>query len=92
VTATVAGINFDNREVALAPKGARPGIVMANTVAVTATVKTVNARTRKVTLQFADGTSRTVTVGKAVDLAKVSPGDNVTAQLTEGVAIVVEKS
>ena len=59
--------------VALAPKGSRPGIVMANTVAITAAIKAVDLKSRRVTLQFADGTSRTVTVGKAVDRLKFSP-------------------
>jgi hypothetical protein len=78
--------------VILAPKGAMPGGVVAATSEVTATVTAVDAKTRKVTLQFVDGTSDTVTVGKAVDLSKVSPGDTVTARLTESVAIAVVKT
>ena len=31
-------------------------------------------KSRKVTLQFVDGTSETVKVGKAIDLSKVQPG------------------
>jgi len=78
--------------VVLAPKGAMPGGVVAATSEVTATVTAVDAKARKVTLQFVDGTSDTVTVGKAVDLSKVSPGDSVTARVTESVAIAVEKT
>jgi hypothetical protein len=78
--------------VVLAPKGAMPGGVVAATSEVTATVTAVDAKARKVTLQFVDGTSDTVTVGKAVDLSKVSPGDSVTARLTESIAIAVEKT
>ena len=78
--------------VVLAPKGAMPGGVVAAASEVTATVTTVDAKARKVTLQFVDGTSDTVTVGKAVDLSKVSPGDTVTARLTESIAIAVEKT
>ena len=77
--------------VALAPKGARPGIVMADTAEVTATVTAVDAETRTVSLQFVDGTRKTVKVGNSVDLSKVGPGDSVTAQLTEAIAILVEK-
>jgi len=33
-----------------------------------------------------------VTVGKAVDLTKVNPGDTVTARLTESIATAVEKT
>jgi len=78
--------------VALAPKGAMPGGVIAGTAEVTATITAVDARARKVTLQFVDGSSDTVTVGKAVDLSKVSVGDSVTAQLTESIALAVEKT
>jgi hypothetical protein len=78
--------------VALTPLGARPGIVVADSTEVTATVTAVDLKTRMVGLQFVDGTRRTVKVGKSVDLSKVSPGDGVTAQLTEAVAILVEKS
>ena len=52
----------------------------------------MDAEARKVTLQFVDGTSDTVTVGKAVDPSKVSTGDSVTARLTESIAIAVEKT
>jgi len=78
--------------VVLAPKGGTPGGVVAGTSEVTATVMSVDAKSRKVTLQFVDGTSDTVTVGKAVDLSKVNPGDSVTARLTESIAIAVEKT
>jgi carbon starvation protein CstA len=78
--------------VALTPLGARPGIVVADSTEVTATVTAVDTKARTVRLQFLDGTRKTVKVGKSVDLTKVRPGDGVTAQLTEAVAIVVEKS
>jgi CheY-like chemotaxis protein len=78
--------------VVLAPKGAMPGGVVATPSEVTATVTGVDAKTRKVTLQFVDGTNDTVMVGKAVDLSKVSPGDTVTVRLTESIAIAVEKT
>jgi hypothetical protein len=57
-----------------------------------AKVTAVDAEARKVALEFVDGTSDTVTVCKPVDLSKVSPGDSVTARLTESVAIAVEKT
>ena len=78
--------------VVLAPRGAMPGGVVAASSEVTATVTAVDSKARKVTLQFLDGTNDTVTVGKAVDMSKVSPGDTVTARITESVAIAVEKT
>jgi len=76
--------------VALAPKGAMPGGVVANTVEVTATITAVNTDRRRVTLQFADGTTRTIRVGQQVDLAQVKPGDAVQTQLSESLALSVE--
>jgi len=77
--------------VALAPKGAKPGIVMADTVEVAATVQKIDVTQRQVTLGFVDGSSKTVKVGKGVDLESINRGDDVTAQVTEAVAIAVEK-
>jgi len=76
--------------VALAPKGAMPGGVVANTVEVTATITAVNVEKRRVTLQFADGTTRTIRVGQQVDLAQVKAGDAVQTQMSESLALSVE--
>jgi hypothetical protein len=77
--------------VALAPVGSKPGGVMVATEKVTATVFSVDAKKRKVTLQFADGTTKTVKVGKQVNLAQVKPGQDVTAQVSQGLALSVQK-
>lgn len=79
------------KTVSLAPKGAKPGVIVADTQEVTAKVVSVDPKERKVTLQTADGENRTVKVSKSVDLAKVKPGNDVTVRLTEALAIVVEK-
>jgi translation initiation factor IF-1 len=78
--------------VALAPVGAKPGGVMVDTTRVTAKVTAVNAKTHKVTFQLPDGTSKTVKVASKVDLSKVQPGDDVTVQMGEGLAITVTKA
>jgi len=77
--------------VALAPVGAKPGGVMADTVQVTAKVTAIDAKKRKVTLALPDGTSKTVKARKQINLAGVKIGDNVTVQHTESLAITVEK-
>jgi len=77
--------------VALAPVGAKPGGVFVDTEQITASVTGVDAEKRKVTFQLPDGTTKTVKVGKKVDLSNVRPGDNVTVQVSEGLAITVEK-
>lgn len=77
--------------VALAPVGAKPGGVMADTVEITARVSAIDIKHRKVTLSLPDGTSKTVKAGKLVNLSAVRIGDNVTVQHTEALAITVEK-
>ena len=55
--------------VALAPKGAKPGAFMAATTQVTARITDIDAEHRKATLQFEDGTTKTVPVRRDVDLS-----------------------
>src|SRR6266436_4964570 len=76
--------------VALAPKGAKPGGIMADTQEVTAKITAIDAKEHKVTLQFVDG-SKTLAVGKKVDLGKVKVGDEVTVRVAEARARLVEK-
>lgn len=77
--------------VALAPVGTKPGGVIVDTAQITAKVTAVDVKSRKVTFQLPDGSAKTVKVGKKVDLAYVNPGDNVTVQVSEGLAITVER-
>lgn len=77
--------------VALAPIGSKPGGVIVDTRQIVAKVTSVNAKKHKVTFELPDGSSKTVKVGKKIDLNAVRPGDNVTVQLSEGLAISVEK-
>ena len=77
--------------VALAPEGSKPGIVMADTVAVTAEITAIDAHSHQVTLEFPDGSMKTVKVGKHIDLSQVSLGDSVAIRITEAVAIEVAK-
>ena len=77
--------------VALAPKGAKPGGLMANTVQVKAKVTAIDLKHHKATLQFPDGTTKTVEVRKDVDLTQRQIGEEVVIRATEAVAISVEK-
>ena len=76
---------------ALAPLGAKPGAVMANTEEITAKVKSIDLKHRKATLLFPDGTSHTFKVRPDVDMTKHAVGDEVVIRATEAVAISVEK-
>jgi hypothetical protein len=77
--------------VALAPKGAKPGAMMANTVQVIVKVTAIDLKHHKATLRFPDGTTKTVAVRKDVDLTQRKVGDEVVIRCTEAMAISVEK-
>jgi len=77
--------------VALAPKGVKPAGVIASTVRVRAKVIAIDLEHRKATLQFPDGTTRTVTVRDDVDLTKRRVGEEVVIRTTEVLALEVEK-
>jgi hypothetical protein len=77
--------------VALAPVGAEPGSVMVNTTQVTGKITAVDAGRRKVTYRLPDGSTATVKAGKDVNVAALSPGDDVTITLAEGLVISAEK-
>jgi hypothetical protein len=77
--------------VKLAPIGYKPGGAIVDTARATAKVTAIDAKAHKVTLQFADGSSKKVRVGSKVNLAAVSVGTDVTVQVSEGFAITVQK-
>jgi hypothetical protein len=77
--------------VALAPKGGAPGGFAAETTQVTATVIALDPANHKAKLQFLDGSQKTVSVRKDVDLNQRKVGEEVVIQLTETLAVSVEK-
>jgi hypothetical protein len=77
--------------VALAPKGAQPGGLVAETTQVTATIMAIDTIARTATLQFEDGSSQTLRVRDDIDLSKHDVGERVVFQVTEMVALSVEK-
>lgn len=77
--------------VALAPKGAQPGGLMAETRQVTATVKSIDTTNRTATLLFEDGSTKIFPVRDDIDLSRRKPGEKVVFQVTEMIAISVTK-
>lgn len=77
--------------VAIAPKGAKPGGLMVATTRVTATVTAIDAEQHQATLQFEDGSTRTVAVRPDVDLSQRKVGDKVVIRTTDALAIRVVK-
>ena len=88
-----AGVSGDGAAtvVALAPLGAKPGALMANTEEITAKVKSIDVEHQKATLEFPDGTTKTFKVRKDVDLTKQTVGAEVVMRATEALAISLEK-
>jgi hypothetical protein len=77
--------------VALAPVGAKPGGVAAGTVQVLGTITALDTVHRTATLRFEDGTTRTFPVREDIDLARRKIGDKVVFEVTEMIAVSVEK-
>jgi len=82
----------ERRVVASAPKGARPGVIIADSKQVAAKIESIDPANRTITLAEPGGEKpRTVKVGRQVDLSQFKRGDDVSARVTEAMAIVVEK-
>jgi hypothetical protein len=64
---------------------------MAETTRVTAKVTAIDSEHHSATLQFQDGSRRTVPVREDVDLSKRKVGDSVVIRITEALAIQVDK-
>ena len=77
--------------VALAPVGSKPGAVIVDTSEITAKVIGIDVRRHKLTFELPDGTTRTVKAGRKIDLSAVQPGETVTMQVGESLAVTVEK-
>lgn len=77
--------------VAISPRGARPGVMMADTFDTTATIQRLDTVNRIATLSFTDRAPRTVSVRPDVDLTRYRAGDNVIIRLAQPVAIMIEK-
>ncbi len=77
--------------VALAPKGAQPGGLVAETKQITGTLTAIDPEKRTATLKFVDGSTKTFPVRSDVDLTERKVGEQVVFRITEMIAISVEK-
>lgn len=75
----------------LAPKGAMPGAIVAETIRMTATVTAIDAEARTATLKFEDGSTKTVSVRPDIDLSQRKVGEKVAFEMSQMVALSVEK-
>ena len=85
-----AGANAARLRVRL-PGGTQAVASEVGTVCFTATVSSIDDWNDAVTLQLSDGTTKTIKVSEAVNLADVSVGDVVSVQSTEAAVVVLEK-
>jgi hypothetical protein len=75
--------------VEVAPLGEKPGMAMADTYMVAATIDAIDTDTRVVTLRGEDGFQTALRVADDVNLGEVKVGDEVRMRVTEAVAIKV---
>ena len=78
-------------KVALAAKGSQPGGLVAGTVRMTATVVAIDEGMRTARLEFSDGSTKTFPVRDDIDLSRHKVGQRVVFQITEMIALSVEK-
>jgi hypothetical protein len=74
-----------------ATPGVRPGVLMADTVELTATVESVDLAKHEAAMHISDGRSGTFKVRKDVDLTRVKPGSKVFIRIKTAAAIMMEK-
>jgi hypothetical protein len=73
-----------------APKGAKPGAVVARQFELKAKIKAIDKDARVATLQFVDGETHTVEIRPDVDLSRYHVTDNVVIVVTQQLTLLVE--
>jgi hypothetical protein len=82
----------DAGAIEVAPLGEKPGVAVADTYMVRATIEAINVDDRIATLRGDDGRTRTVKLAGNVPLELVAVGDEVRMRITEAIAITVRKA
>ncbi|WP_447749112.1 hypothetical protein [Pseudomonas nicosulfuronedens] len=70
--------------------GNKPGLLAADTVEITATIKSMDTTKRTATLQFADGSQHTVKVRPDLEMKREYLGRQLVMRVTSAVAVSVE--
>jgi len=76
---------------AMIKDGEQSGLLKSETVEKTATITAINLNRSEATLQFADGTTRTVTVRRDVNLWSLKVGDEVVTRTRSAAVLNLEK-
>jgi ribosomal 50S subunit-recycling heat shock protein len=83
---------MEAQAVELAPKGQKPGGLVAETIQITANVEAIDSKKRTITLKGPEGKVRTFKVDKGVkNFAQIKKGDQIVLRFTEALAITVTK-
>ena len=78
--------------VSVAPKGAKPGMVMVDTIAVSGKILAVDAQKHRVTIEDPDGKKKTLKVSKKVtNLDQLKAGETIDMSVTEALAVEIVK-
>jgi translation elongation factor P/translation initiation factor 5A len=79
-------------EVGVAPKGAKPGMVMVETSALSAKILAVDPAKHRVTLEDPEGKTKTIKLSKKVtNLDQLKPGETVDIVITESLIVEIAK-
>jgi hypothetical protein len=70
--------------------GGKPGLLLADTDEVKGKIESIDAAKHTITITEPDGDSRTLRTAPRVELSDLKAGDEVTARITQAVAIKVE--
>jgi len=89
--ASAARIASTSSTAALAPKGTKPGGLVAETQQYTATIQSINLKRHQATLRFPDGSTRVFNVRKDVDLTQRKVGEEVTIRVAVAMAVSIKK-
>ena len=82
----------DIQEVGVAPKGAKPGIVMTETSALSAKIVAVDSAKHRVTLLDPDGKKKTIKMSKKVtNLDQLKVGETVDMVMSESLVVEIVK-
>ena len=81
----------DTVTVALAPKGAKPGMFIANTVEATSKIEAIDPGKRTITLEDLAGRLKTIKLASGVKVSDLIKGDVVVVRYSEALALSVEK-
>jgi len=77
--------------VAVAPKGAMPGVIMPKTRQISAKIVSVDTQARTVTVEGPAGGTPTIRVGPKVNMNELQKGEDVTLRVTDALALRVER-